>query len=69
MGAKDDHGRAPTAVEPSLVAWEPPRVVRLNALPDVLGDCLSGGTHFAQGANCRNGTSPKQHCRTGYGIA
>ena len=68
MGATDDHGRGQTGVGPSLVVWEPPRVVRLNALPDVLGACIPGATNFEQGSNCRNGSDPRKHCKTGNGV-
>jgi hypothetical protein len=68
MGATDDQARAQTGAEPSLVAWEPPRVVRLNALPDVLGACIPGSTNYETGSNCRNGSDPRKHCRTGYAV-
>jgi hypothetical protein len=43
--------------------WEEPKVVKLDALPEVLGTC-GGGQTVKQGA-CNAGLNPSQWCTTG----
>ena len=46
--------------------WEKPKVVKLEALPEVLGACVPGSTHVeGQSGHCRNGTRPSKHCQSG----
>ena len=69
--AEDDLRSSRADGDPGALTWETPRVVRLNALPEILGACVNGGTH-TQGpfGGCRNGTSPQLAyvCLQGYGV-